>query len=40
MSRNANMLLIVLRRVLVERLINVSVNVLKNSDGKVRSELT
>jgi hypothetical protein len=34
------MLLIVLRRVLVERQINVSLNVVKISDGEVKSELT
>ena len=40
MSRNDNMLLIVLRRVLVERQINVSLIVLKISDGEVKTELT
>lgn len=40
MSRNDDMLLIVLRRVLVERQINVSLNVLKISDREIKSKLT
>jgi hypothetical protein len=40
MSRDYNMLLIFLRRVLVERQINVRLTILKISDGEVKSELT
>lgn len=40
MSKNDDMLLMVLRRVLVERQINVSLNVLKILDREVKSELT